>query len=168
MRPLIAIAAAVSAVTIAGAAAGCTSSQGRDHPSTSPPPATSSGTSTPPVTTETATAGSAALVAQWYEGVSAHFATIQTDTEAIKNAAQSQKVSDLPNLCGALQVHVATSLSDPAAPDKALAAAVSSALTAYGGAATSCLAGDYNGAAAGINKGAAYLTQANNIMANLS
>lgn len=167
MRPLITRAAPLLVgLSVLVSVAGCTSSSGGEHSSSRPPATTSS--SPLPATTETAPAGTAAQVQQWYEGVSTHFATIQTDTEAIKSAAQTQKASDLPNLCGALQVHVAAAFSDPAAPLKTLATAISSALGAYARAATSCLAGDYNTAATGINQGASYLTQANAIINSLS
>jgi hypothetical protein len=171
MRPLIALAAVAAAVTVLGAAAGCSSSKSGDHTPTSAPPVTSTAAATSTATstaTATSTLGDAERVAQWYAGVQAHFASIQSDTEAIKVAAQNTKVAALPGLCGELRVNVATANSDPVPPNKLLASAVTSALAAYGGAATSCLAGDYNAAATSINKGAAFLAQANSIMSNLS
>lgn len=171
MRPLSALAAAVLVI---GAAAGCSSSNSGDHtPST--PPATSTAAATPTTTatptaapTATATLSDGGRVALWYAGVKAHYASIQSDTEAIKSAAQHNKPSALPNLCAKMRLDVGTADGDPTPPNKLMAAAVSASLSAYGAAAQSCLAGDYNGAATGINTGAAYLLQADNIMNNLS
>ncbi|MGH8960246.1 MAG: hypothetical protein ACRDWT_03430 [Jatrophihabitantaceae bacterium] len=173
MRPLTALTAAVAAVLVVGVAAGCSSSKtGHDTP-TSTAPTSIAPTSTAPATqssgpTATTTLSESERVAQWYAGVKDHIAAVQSATEAIKTAAQNQQVSALPGLCGQLHDNVVAVSDDPAPPNKLMAAAVASAVTAYIGAAQSCLAGDYNAAATGINAGAADLSRANIIMNNLS
>ena len=165
MRPLNALAATAAAVVLAGAAAGCSSAGSGDRAPSSPPATTSAASPTP--TTAKAPQDAYARVQQWYAGVQAHVAAIQTSTEAIRTAALNKNVSALPPLCAALHNSVLRVLGDPLPPDKLMAAAFSTSMASYNDAATSCLAGDYNATAAGINTGAQYLSQANNIMNNL-
>jgi hypothetical protein len=169
MRPLNSLTTAVSAVLIlgaVGATAACSSSKSGGGPST--PPASSPAATPTPTATDSTTLSAAVQVAQWYQGVQGHFGAIQTDTEAIKTAAQNQQVGQLPKLCGQLRDDVAAVKKDPQAPQKQLSLTVAAAMAAYGSAAQSCLAGNYAAAATGINSGAAYLTQANQIMNDLS
>jgi len=170
MRPLIALAAAA---LIAGSLAGCSSSGG--SPAASPP--------TTPITTPTGVASSGSQgvptaaasptggferAQAWFSGVQGYFAAIQTGTEQIKAAAARNDAAALPNLCRLLGANVVKVNDAPAPPDKRLAQAVGAAMTAYKSAAQSCLSGDFGATATGINQGAQYLQQANDIMNNLS
>jgi hypothetical protein len=175
MRPLTTLFAALACIVVGVSASACTSNSSAKH-------TPSSSSSTVASTTGTTDSGSAAVspttagptqsaydrVQAWYDGVATHFAAIQDITGAIKDAAGASNVAALPNLCGQLRHDVTVVDSDPAPPDKLMAAAVIASMNAYSDAARSCLAGDYGAAATGINKGAVYLDKANQIMNNLS
>jgi hypothetical protein len=110
----------------------------------------------------------AGRVAQWYAGVAGLFAAIQVDTERIQADATQQDVQSLQGHCASLRADAAKVQGSPTAPDKRIAAAVATAMTAYVAAAQSCLQGDYPATATQINKGGAALESANAIMNNLS
>ncbi len=107
-------------------------------------------------------------VAAWYAGTRGLFAAVQSDTEQVASAAGTKDMSSLRSACARLSRDVARVQAAPAAPDKRIAAAVGNAAQDYASAARSCLAGDYGGAADGINQGAAELQRANSIMASFS
>lgn len=170
MRPLIALAAAA---LIAGPVAGCSSSGGSPAasppttPITAPTGVASSGGQGVPTATASPTGGFERAQA-WFSGVRGYFAAIQTGTEQIKAAAARNDAAALPNLCRLLGANVVKVNDAPAPPDKRLAQAVGAAMTAYKSASQSCLNGDFGATATGINQGAQYLQQANDIMNNLS
>jgi hypothetical protein len=169
MRPLIALA---TAALVAGSVAGCSSSGGSPaaSPSTTaslPTTTAQSGSAGVPTATASPTGGFE-RAQEWFSGVQGYFAAIQTGTEQIKAAAARNDAAALPNLCRVLGNNVVKVNDAPAAPDKRLAQAVGAAMTAYKSAAQSCLTGDFGATATGINQGAQYLQQANDIMNNLS
>jgi hypothetical protein len=106
-------------------------------------------------------------VAQWYAGVAGLFAAIQVDTEHIKDDATKQDVRSLSGHCTNLRTDAAKVQGAAAAPDKRIAAAVATAMSAYASAAQSCLQGNFPATAAAINQGAAALESANSIMNNM-
>ena len=169
MRPLIALA---TAALIAGSVAGCSSSGG--SPAASPPTTATSATSAVPSgsaggpTAAASPTGGFERAQAWFSGVQGYFAAIQTGTEQIKAAAARNDAAALPNLCRLLGANVVKVNDAPAPPDQRLAQAVGAAMTAYKSAAQSCLSGDFGATATGINQGAQYLQQANDIMNNLS
>lgn len=168
MRPLIALAAAA---LVAGSVAGCSSSGG--SPATSPANTASLPTAVTPsgsgaAPTAASPTGGFERAQAWFAGVQGYFAAIQTGTEQIKAAAARNDVAALPNLCRGLGLNVVKVNDAPAAPDKRLAQAVGAAMAAYKSAAQSCLTGDFAATATGINQGAQYLEQANEIMNDLS
>jgi len=163
MRPLIALAAAA---LVAGSVAGCSSSGGSPTAGSPAAPGPTGSAGGPSATASPS--GGFERAQAWFSGVQGYFAAIQTGTEQIKSAAARNDVAALPNLCRLLGVNVVKVNDAPAAPDKRLAQAVAAAMTAYKAAAQSCLTGDFGATATGINQGAQYLQQANDIMNNLS